>query len=292
MNTLLADPTVARPGRAVRILDLPLVRIMLAIAMVMVPLMLLQAATAHLPIDKSMRKLWPALLSIICCYGMFRLYVQHIEKRALTELAQAKAWRDVAGGSAIGSLMFCSVLSVLYATGAYDIIGSDRWTVMIAPLFSMMSISLLEEILFRGIVFRILQDWLGSWRALVVSVVVFSVAQLVNEEFPLPAVASVAAAGVLLGAAYMATGRLWLGIGIHFAWNFTQGAVFSAHVPGDEGSGMIFGTFTGPNWLTGGPFGASGSAVAVGVLLLAGVGMLACVRRERIVAPSWRGPIS
>jgi len=292
MNALLADPAAPLSARAVRILELPPIRILLAMAMVTVPLVLLQAAIGHLPIDKPMRKLWPAPLSMACCYTMYRLYVHRIEQRALTELAKAEAYRDFAAGSIIGILMFCSVLSVLYATGAYDMTGSDRWTVMLIPFFSMMAVSLLEEILFHGIIFRILQDWLGSWRALAMSVTAYCVAQLMREDFTVLTVASVAATGLLLSAAYMVTGRLWLGIGIHFAWHFTQGAVFSSPVLGNEGSGIILGTFTGSDWLTGGPFGVSGSAVTVAVFLMAGLGMLACVRREQIVAPSWKGPIS
>lgn len=292
MNALLADPTVPLPGRAVRIMELPLIRILLAIAMLLAPFMVLQATIGHLPIDKSMRKLWPALLSMACCYAMYRLYVHRIEQRVLTELARVKAWRDFAAGCVIGALMFCSVLSILYATGSYDITGSDRWTVIVVPLFGMMAVSLLEEILFRGIIFRILESWLGSWRALAMSLTAFSMAHLMTDDFSVLTVSSVAAAGLLLGAAYMVTGRLWLGIGIHFAWNFTQNALFSAPASGDQGSGMILGAFSGPDWLTGGPSGVNGSVVAVAVLLMAGFGMLACFRRERIVAPSWRGAIS
>ena len=33
-------------------------------------------------------------------------------------------------------------------------------------------------------------------------------------------------AGLLLGAAYVLTRRLWLAIGIHFGWNFMQAGVF------------------------------------------------------------------
>ena len=39
-------------------------------------------------------------------------------------------------------------------------------------------------------------------------------------------------AGVMLAAAYLLTGRLWLSMGIHFAWNFTQGGIFGAAVSG------------------------------------------------------------
>ena len=45
------------------------------------------------------------------------------------------------------------------------------------------------------------------------------------------------AAKDLLAAAYMLTRRLWLCIGIHFAWNFTQGGIFSAAVSGGATKG-------------------------------------------------------
>ncbi len=35
-------------------------------------------------------------------------------------------------------------------------------------------------------------------------------------------------AGLLLAAAYMVTRRLWMSMGFHMAWNYTQSAVFSA----------------------------------------------------------------
>jgi membrane protease YdiL (CAAX protease family) len=66
-----------------------------------------------------------------------------------------------------------------------------------------------------------LQDWLGNWIALLLSVIVFTLAHAPNEGVTYLALASVAAAGLLLSVAYMLTGRLWLGIGIHIGWNFT-----------------------------------------------------------------------
>jgi len=39
-------------------------------------------------------------------------------------------------------------------------------------------------------------------------------------------------AGLLLAAAYMLTRRLWMSIGFHMAWNYTQSGIFSGIVSG------------------------------------------------------------
>ena len=99
-----------------------------------------------------------------------------------------------------------------------------------------------------------------------------------------------AEAGILLGAAYLLTRRLWLAIGIHAAWNFTQGWVFSVPVSGgDAPLGLLITRRIGPDWLTGGDFGLEASAVAMVVATLAGVGLLvSALGRGAVVPPMWR----
>jgi hypothetical protein len=63
-------------------------------------------------------------------------------------------------------------------------------------------------------------------------------------------------AGVMLGAAYLVTRRLWLAIGIHGAWNFTQAGIFSVPTSGIAMNGVFVGALGGPAWLSGGAFGA------------------------------------
>jgi len=71
-------------------------------------------------------------------------------------------------------------------------------------------------------------------------------------------------AGLLLGAAYKYSGTLWLPIGIHWAWNFTQGNIFGFEVSGnDAGASFLKSTVSGPDWLTGGAFGAEASVIPV-----------------------------
>lgn len=93
-------------------------------------------------------------------------------------------------------------------------------------------------------------------------------------------------AGVLLAAAYMVTRRLWLCIGIHIAWNFTQGGIFSVAVSGGQSKGLLQSSMIGPEWLTGGAFGAEASVVALGVCFAAGIALLVLAVKRGNVVPS------
>ena len=54
--------------------------------------------------------------------------------------------------------------------------------------------------------------------------------------------------GLLLGAAYKYSGTLWLPVGIHWAWNFTQGNIFGFEVSGsDAGVSLMKGIVSGPD---------------------------------------------
>ncbi len=73
-----------------------------------------------------------------------------------------------------------------------------------------------------------------------------------------------AAASLAFTATYLLTGRLWMPIGMHFAWNYLFSAVFSIVVSGHEAKGWIRGEMSGgAEWLSGGAYGIEGSAMAL-----------------------------
>jgi hypothetical protein len=144
-----------------------------------------------------------------------------------------------------------------------------------------------EELVFRGGVFRLAEEWLGTWWAIVLSSVVFGFVHLDNPE-DLKGVLSITLwAGMLLAATYVLTRRLWLGIGLHAAWNFVQGSVYSGIVSGHgQQQGFTRSTMSGPEWLTGGSFGVEASVVAMAVCIPAGAAMMVmAARRGHIMAP-------
>ncbi|MCY7280141.1 MAG: CPBP family intramembrane metalloprotease, partial [Sphingomonas bacterium] len=135
-----------------------------------------------------------------------------------------------------------------------------------------------EEVFVRGVMLRIMWRAFGPWAAFAISALLFGAGHVGNPGATWFTTACIAIeAGVMLGAFYALTGRLWVSIGVHAAWNFTQGYVFGAAVSGGN-FGEALATSTAqtqyPNWLTGGSFGPEASlpafivCIAVGALVL------------------------
>lgn len=233
-----------------------------------------------------------ALLTLIAAYGSYWLYVRVFEKRPLTELSLPGMPRELGAGILFGAALFTIVIGILWLFGSYHITGFNSP----AELFPILAVALVsglaEEILFRGILFRIPEESLGSWIALFISALIFGAIHLGNRNATLFGGLAIALeAGLMLGAAFMLTRRLWFAIGIHFAWNFAQGGIFGVNVSGNDFTGLLESNLTGPEWLSGGAFGAEASVVAILVCLAAFVLLYYLAKkRGHVVAPFWARP--
>src|SRR6185437_145917 len=139
-----------------------------------------------------------------------------------------------------------------------------------------------EELAFRGGAFRVLEDSLGTMGALAGSAALFGLLHAVNPGATVVSSAAIALeAGVLLGAAYALTRNLWLPIGIHLGWNFTEGGIFGVSISGGAAAKGLFSvSLVGHTLLTGGQFGPEASIVAIVVCLaLAAVLLVLAVQR-------------
>ena len=95
-------------------------------------------------------------------------------------------------------------------------------------------------------------------------------------------------AGLLLGGAYMLTRSLWLPIGLHAAWNFTQGSIFDVPVSGAAAHGIFDAELSGPELLSGEAFGLVALLLALVIATAAGVALVAlAVRRGELIEPWW-----
>jgi uncharacterized protein len=273
-----------------RVLTFPLVRIVVAIVFIAIPFALVSTPFNLFVTDKPLKRAGALLLTIVVL-GAYWAYVRIVERRAVTELSGTRAVRELGSGLALGALLFCLTIGILATLGAYQITGNNGWLIMLAAVPASILSGVLEEVVIRGVVFRILEQWLGSWVALAISAVIFGVLHLLNPGATLLNAAAISIeAGVLLAAAFMLTRRLWLCIGIHIAWNFTQGGVFSVAVSGGQSKGLLQSRMVGPDWLTGGTFGAEASVVALAVCAAAGIVLvLLAIRKGNVVPPFWAG---
>lgn len=217
--------------------------------------------------------------------------VRWIERRATVEFSPQGAWREMMAGLIIGFGLFTAVMGILWISGVYQFTGVGSFKGLAAGLAPAIGAGFVEEIVFRGILFRASSRIVGTWGALLFTASIFGLAHLSNRGATFSSgVAIMLEAGILLGAAYALTGRLWLPIGLHIAWNFTEGSIFGMSVSGNSSdSALLHGSLTGPQILTGGAFGPEASVVAVLVCLVVAIYMLyRTVKLGRTEPPAWR----
>lgn len=213
-----------------------------------------------------------------------------IERRSASELSLSGAGREWGAGLLVGAGLYTASVLILIALGVYRIEGLNPWTFVIPALAMALSSGVFEELLFRGVLFRSVSDMFGDWIALLVSAAVFGLVHLHNPAATLTGAIFISVeAGILLAAAYMLTRRLWLSIGFHMSWNYTQSAIFSGIVSGGVAEpGLIRSNIKGPEILTGGSFGLESSIIAFALCTATGMVLLIMIlRRGTIERPAW-----
>jgi membrane protease YdiL (CAAX protease family) len=221
-------------------------------------------------------------MAVYLAWGKF------IERRAVTELSLPGAGREWAIGVLIGAGLYTVCVLLLMLLGMYRIEGFNPVAYMIPALAMAVKSSVFEELIFRGVLFRSVEDMAGSWIAILVSSLVFGLLHLMNPGATIAGAVYISIeAGLLLAAAYLLTRRLWIAIGFHFAWNYVQSAVFSGVVSGGVSlPGLIKPKIEGPSLLTGGSFGMEQSLFALIFCTTAGVVMLLIAKRRGHLLPA------
>jgi len=218
--------------------------------------------------------------------------VRWIERRQPIELLAGTGFKEFAGGLALGLGLFTAVVLLLWMFGVYRWLGWGSGAPLVGGLLFAVLTAIFEEIVFRGFLFRLTAKLLGTWGALALTSVLFGAAHSFNRGATVGSSLAIALeAGVLLGAAYALTQRLWLPIGLHVGWNFAEGAIFGMSVSGGTTKGsLITGTLSGRNLFTGGAFGPEASIIAVVICLAAALFLLSrTARLGRLEPPAWTG---
>jgi membrane protease YdiL (CAAX protease family) len=227
----------------------------------------------------------------VLCLGVYVAASKWIERRVPTELSVQRAPVELAAGMVLGLVLFSSVMLILWIAGVYHPAGWGSYRPLAGGVFFAVLAGILEELLFRGLLFRLSSRILGTWGALMLTSALFGAAHAANHGATVSSSLAIALeAGVLLGAAYAATGHLWVPIGLHVGWNFTEGSLFGMTLSGNAmATGLIRGSLNGPPILTGGEFGPEGSIVAVVVCLCAAAYFIRLILTfNRVEPPVWR----
>jgi len=212
-----------------------------------------------------------------------------MKKEKSVNYQQTNLQKNLVTGVLLGFVLQSLTIGVIYLNKGFSVISVNSVAYLI-PSFGMVTAAIFEELLFRGIIFRITEEKLGSYIALAISALIFGALHLLNPNSTLVSGLAVAIeAGLLLGAAYIYTRNLWFPIGIHFAWNFTQSGIYGASTSGSAISKSLLTTkIGGPVIISGGQFGPESSIQAVIFCLIATVILMVLNHRQnKIIKPYW-----
>ena len=231
----------------------------------------------------------PIIISILIIVIYIALY-HYYEKRKITELSTHNIGKYLLFGLLLGLLLPSLSIFVALLRGEYIILSINNITevflrdLTISVAFGILT-AIYEEVLCRGILFRLIEEKLGSYSALIISSVIFGFLHLMNDSSALFAAVAISIMSISITAAYMYTRNLWAPIAIHFAWNFAQGNIFGTPVSGEPAStSIIISQLEGSKWFTGGLWGIEATVQTVIFGLITGILLLVlCHKKGQII---------
>jgi CAAX protease family protein len=222
----------------------------------------------------------------------YAAFVRFYERRAAGELSLRPRWTLVA--AAAGAMSIGLTIVFLLATGLYQVESFRGFGGAPGVLVVIAIAAVLEELAFRALLFRILEETAGSTAALVVSALGFCVAHLANNGVQPITLVTITLAGLMWAGLFIVWRNVWVAAAHHACWNAT---IFLIGVPlsGEEDWRALAPWVTstrGSTLWTGGSFGPEDSLVniAVMVILCAGLFFIARRRGRWVASPLLRSP--
>ena len=230
------------------------------------------------------------LVAVVLLILVYKLVIRRLGEHPRDDYRDPHALRHLLVGLGAGAGVFSVAVAIAAALGIYQVKGIGDFSGLLAALIaSALFPAVNEELLFRGILFRWIEEFGGSWLALIVTSALFGAAHLYNPNASAMAAVGIAfEAGLMLGAAYMLTRSLWLPMGLHAAWNFAQGEIYDIPVSGNPVHGLVDARLSGPPLLTGNGFGLEASLIAIVVATLFGIWLIwLAVKKGNVIQPRW-----
>lgn len=223
------------------------------------------------------------LITAVVLLLLYGFLTKYVEGNDACKITPRKDISSIGKGFFVGFSYFIIVTATMSLCGCYHIKSIQfDWEKQLFSFALFFLVAVSEEIFFRGILFRMINRRWNLWAALVISALIFGGLHIFNDNATLwSSIAIAIEAGSLLGAAYAYSKNLWLPIGIHWIWNYTQGNILGFPVSGgDNVTSVITPEISGPQWFTGGSFGAEASVIAAVIGLLISLWFIRKIRQQ------------
>ncbi len=252
-----------------RIFHFPLTRIFVGILICGMAMLLTNNLLKLIPgtegdIPRVIRWVLSTSVLFVTYYYLFRIY----EQREVTELAWGSCVKESLWGFLMGVAAVSSIIFILFLLGNYKVDSMGSVSALFMALFFFITAAALEEVIFRGIIYRIIEESLGTHAALALSAVLFGAAHMFNDHANLLSIISVASGGLLLGLIYSLKKRLWLPIAVHTGWNWSMASLGISVSGNDDFPAFLTARLEGHELLTGGEFGVENSLITIVVIVV------------------------
>jgi len=229
------------------------------------------------------------LLTIPILLFSYKMYCRVVEKRDSLEIALNDAVSQWTMGAVFAAAVVCLFVLLIDLVGNFTILEFRGGLQLVVNFLSFSTGSLLQDLVFLCIVFRLLEEYLGTWVSLVISLSIFGGVHLANENETLLTASMLVLSSLIILAPFILTRRIFLSWGFHAGWNFTQAGIFGMLNSGVAFPGWMVSEVTGPTWITGLPVGIEGSPISVVIDVAVGIALIVYAsKRGMIVAPKWR----
>lgn len=210
---------------------------------------------------------WLSLVSVIVATWVMLRRVDKLSWREVGLDRTAASPPLLVKGAAFGGLTIGAASLLLLSTHLLRIdpgTPGSWWgeaghsTVLLLPA------AFFEELFIRGYVFALLRRTAGWKMALIVTSIVFGLLHVANPGADSESILAVIVAGFFLGAIFLVTRSLYAAGAAHFAWNWVMSGALHIAVSGIPSNDPDYRVVdSGPDWLTGGPWGPEGGLAAV-----------------------------
>ena len=215
---------------------------------------------------------WMTLASVVAATWLMLRYVDKLSWSEIGLDRAAASPRKLVKGAALGgvtigaaSLFLLSIHMLRIDATAPGSWWSEagRSTALLFPA------AFFEELFVRGYAFMILRRAAGWKFALITTSIVFGLLHLANPGADSESILAVVVAGFFLGAILLVTRSLYAAGAAHFAWNWVMAGALHIAVSGIKSPDPDYRIVdSGPDWLTGGPWGPEGGIAAVAAMFV------------------------
>jgi membrane protease YdiL (CAAX protease family) len=196
------------------------------------------------------------------------------DARAANALPQrATARHEFSRGAALGwAMLLLAVFPMMLAGSLHPVLSlaPRTWGLTLLSLVTLALSTLALEVAFRGFLYTRLIAAIGPSSATFFLALFYALLFSSRPNGTALSVAVTFFTGILFSIAYLRTHALWLGWGLHFAWTAAMAVLLGLPVAGYANDTSLVSTdVSGPNWLTGGPYGPEAAAFTLLVLIAA-----------------------